>query len=149
MDQLLAFIQLASSLLRGVTFIDAAQLVFVVFAWWLIIGAGIIGPLFVGYVFVTHLDKVKKANGNKLPPFVWIISLAPAIVTVILDVVFHLGWGWALFMDFIPHEWTLSQRMTRLWDTDTGTRREIVGWIKRNTLIDSFDFRGMHIGNKP
>lgn len=153
MDQVLTFLQLLSAFdalgwFKGLTFIGVSQWVLVAACWWVIIGAGIIGPLFVGYVFLTHLDKVKKANGNRLPAFIWLVSFLPALIAVLCDVTFHLGWGSVIFWDFLPREWTLSQRMTRYWDGPAGYRRDVVRWVKLNTLIDSFDFRGLHIGSK-
>jgi hypothetical protein len=149
-DQIVSFLQLISAFdalgwFGDLRFINTAQWALVVGCWWVIIGAGLLGPLFVGYVFLTHLDKVKKANGNKLPGLVWLISTLPAVVSGICDVAFNVGWGTIIFMD-LPRELTLSQRMSRYWKGPDDWRREVVVWAKVNSLIDSFDFRGQHIG---
>lgn len=100
--------------------------------------------LFRAYVFCTHMDKVKRAHSNTLPPLVWVLSFDTGIGGALLDFYCQLSFT-KYFLD-LPREMTLSQRMTRYWKGEDGWRRRIVGRIKDETLIDAFDRRGQHIG---
>lgn len=103
--------------------------------------------LWIGYVFVTNLDRVRAINGGKLPPFVWFLSAGAVMIAVSADIIFQIFYGTVIFLD-IPRELTLSQRMSRYWNedpNDTNWRKLVVGWVKKQTLIDLFDRTGNHI----
>ena len=120
---------------------------------YVLIGLWMAERLAIGFVFLTHLDKVKKENGNVLPRAIWIAGAKTAVKTAIIDVLFNLFYG-SIILVSIPRlwgkqtDWTFSQHLSRYWNDDPSdsSYRKLVGkWVKDNLWIDKFDYTGLHI----
>lgn len=106
--------------------------------------------LMVLFAAVTHLQKlIKSAPADKPPKFMLALFAGAIWLVVKVDIYVNLSVGTKLFLR-PPRwkDWTLSKRMSYYWDhyPEQHWCRRIVGWLKVNTWIDRFDYRGLHIG---
>lgn len=99
--------------------------------------------LWVFYVAVMRLEMVRDAG--QLTPAMKAFGYPVLFVGLILDLVVNTLIGSIVFME-LPHEFTLSSRLTR-WSTNAaGGWRTKVALAIRTGLLDNIDPAGVHKG---
>jgi hypothetical protein len=96
--------------------------------------------LWVCYVFITAVDRVRAAGGLSRTARV---MAAPVLgLGIVLDALTNLTVATVLFLQ-LPREAFVTQRLKKLVKT-TGWRSRLAGWIGGN-LLNAFDRTGSHL----
>lgn len=134
MDQLLAFLQTAfSPIWIGVALLANVALDLVAAR-----------RLFRGYVFVTHVDKARRAAPTqRLTKVQWLLSWDAGIGAALWD--FYCQASYSKYFLDLPRESTLSKRLTRYLEGPDCRNKRVAEFIRDETGIDFFDYRGKHL----
>lgn len=98
--------------------------------------------LWVHYVAMMRLKMVR--DEGKLTTAAKVFGYPALVMGLILDLVVNVFVGTVLFVE-PPQEWTLSARLTRLGEGNSGWRRRRADRI-RKALLDHIDPSGIHRG---